>query len=165
MDYQTKYVSVKRLGWRTVVRQRKRFGWELYDAEEETETTTTTTYEGRITDDKVYIEPKTSTSTKTRVNLTFIRYPKKFKNLGVVKPIEWIYNLVFLLRRILGALLYVATLLMLGMMFFMNQYLFGGSSGAEMIIIGFMSAWCVWIGGVVLESVLSLIAKAILRRR
>lgn len=161
MDYQTKYVSVKRLGWRTVVRQRKRFGWELYDAEQET--TTTTTYEGRISGDTVYIEPKKST--KVRVNLTFIRYPKDFKNLGVVKPIEWIYNLVFLLRRILGALLYVATLLMLGMMFFMNKYLFGGSPEADMIIIGFMSAWCVWIGGVILESVLSLIAKAILKRR
>lgn len=163
MDYQTKYVNVRKLGWRTVVRQRKRFGWELYDAEQETTTTTETTYEGTVSGDTVYIKPKTTTSTKTRVHLTFIRYPKQFKNLAVVRPIEWIYNLVFLLRRILGSLLYLATAAVFLAFFFLNTYM--ASKEAEPIIIGFMAAWFVWMGLILCEVVFSLIGKAILRRK
>ena len=112
-DFQTKVLCVKKLGWKRIAHNVERFGWTLGEAEEETETTITTSYEGRVSGDNIYIEEKVSKSTKVRVWLSFHRYKSDFSNYYAVKPLEIIYNIAFLLRRILGFLLPIASVLLL----------------------------------------------------
>ena len=69
-----KHLSIRCWGWKRVVKNTERFGWELMDAKERTTTTTKTSYEGRVvSDDKVEITPRTQTTTKKRVELSFAR--------------------------------------------------------------------------------------------
>lgn len=94
-DYQIKVVQSKPWGWRRVAKNVCRFGWELNEAEKQT----TTNVEHYYDSDGRLKEKKTSNST---VIMSFTRYPAKFENLLKVAPIEAIYNLCFLVRKIAG---------------------------------------------------------------
>ena len=73
MSTQRKTVTWGKLGWKRVCKNTMRFGWESLENVEHTETTYTTNYEGEVIDDKVYIHENTTSSTKTRIHMHFIR--------------------------------------------------------------------------------------------
>lgn len=155
----TKVLGIKRLGWKRVAKNVCRFGWHLSDAEEETITETETEYEGTITDDKIYIKPHTKTTTKTTVWLTFWRDSREFSNLAAIFPIEFIYNIIFLARRIVG----FALPLYLGFCIICTAFGFGSDIEPLLSAGGFILAG--WLALVALENIFAIIAKLILKRK
>ncbi|MBQ8859552.1 MAG: hypothetical protein IJ012_07205 [Clostridia bacterium] len=90
----------------------ERFGWHLYNAEEHIETTTTDHYEsdgsGRWIEGEFVREWKykgKTTETKTRVYMDFCRNTAWYTNLPSVFLLEFLFNILVLVRRILGFLL------------------------------------------------------------
>ena len=155
----TKVLGIKRLGWKRVAKNVCRFGWHLSDAEEETITETETEYVGTITDDKIYIKPHTKTNTKTTVWLTFWRDSREFSNLAAIMPLEMIYNIAFLLRRIVGFILplYFAICVIGSAIGFSEELKQLYAAG------GFVLA--AWLGLIALENILAIISKLILKRK
>lgn len=161
---QTDYLTIKKFGWKRIAKNKQRFGWVLADAVKETTVTESTSYEGRVSGDNLYITPKTTSKSKIRINLSFVRDRNDFENLGSIKPIETVYNLIFLIRRILGFFLLPVFIgiMIFGAFFGASDYLLGEGGGIWI-------AWCVcfiiWLGGIILEGILSRVAAKILRYR
>ena len=148
----TKVLCVKRFGWKRIANNTERFGWIMYDAEEETTITTTTTYEGEIVDNKIYINPKTNRKSKVRVWLSFYRYDRVPLP---VKILEFIYNRIFFLRVILAFIspLYLGALIVLGFLQFSIEKL---SFGFGFVVLG-------WLCCILLEGILARIAGLFIR--
>ena len=157
----TKVLRVKPFGWKRIARNVQRFGWTAYDAEEETTTTTETSYTGEIVGNKVYITPHTKSSTKVRVWLSFYRNSDNFKNLYAIKPFELLYGIVFWIRRILGTLLPIATVIMF--IFVMINQSTPNPTEMESIFLYYLLALGIWVLGMVLEVIIARIANKILK--
>ena len=157
----TKVLRVKPFGWKRIARNVQRFGWTAYDAEEETTTTTETSYTGEIVGNKVYITPHTKSSTKVRVWLSFYRNSDNFKNLYAIKPFELLYGIVFWIRRILGTLLPIATVIMF--IFVMINLSTPNPTEMESIFLYYLLALGIWVLGMVLEGIIARIANKILK--
>ena len=102
---QFKTVAVRTFGWQRVARNFCRFGWELGDANTITEVRERTRYEGRTYGDTFTVTPHTTRRTKTRVHLSFARDTSAFPDYPRIIALELLFNILFLLRRIIGALL------------------------------------------------------------
>ncbi len=155
-----KHISIRRWGWKRVVKNTQRFGWELMDATERTTTTTKTSYEGKIvSDDKVEITPRTQTTTKKRVELSFARDRSYIQNIAPILLIELFYWLLFTVRRLFWWLMAAAFFVTLAIMFI--------SSGDETLIEPFSQlfaiVFAVWLLARIVESILSWIAGKIIR--
>lgn len=159
----TKVLRVKPFGWKRIARNVQRFGWTAYDAEQHTTTTEETTYTGEVANNKVYITPHTKSSTKVRVWLSFYRNSDNFKNLYAIKPFELLYGIVFWIRRILGTLLPIATVIMF--IFVMINQSTPNPTELEGIFLCYLLALGAWIVGLIMESVVSRIAGKILKRK
>ena len=157
----TKVLRVKPFGWKRIARNVQRFGWTAYDAEEETTTTTETSYTGEIVGNKVYITPHTKSSTKVRVWLSFYRNSDNFKNLYAIKPFELLYGIVFWIRRILGTLLPIATVIMF--IFVMINQSTPNPTEMESMFLYYLLALGIWVLGMVLEGIIARIANKILK--
>lgn len=157
-DISYKHLTIKKLGWKRVAYNTMRFGWELDDAEQETTTTIERNYEGRIYDNKIYIDEHRVEHTKVSVHLYFSRQKCKYKNLLAIFPLELIYNICFLIRRIIGAIL---PFVFVGLMIIASV---GRMNSLEdsALSLWFMVGLSVWIGLIILEGVLSRIAAKIL---
>lgn len=156
----TKVVAVRKFGWKRIAKNFCRFGWHLSDAEEERVTTYETTYEASVYDDKVYVKPHTTSNTKITMWLSFWRNSNEFTNLGAIWPLELIYNIIFLVRKIVAFFLPFVTIIMfLGMM--LNFVDPENSPLVKGWIIGFIG----WIVLIILEGILARIAAAILKVR
>ncbi|MCM1131561.1 MAG: hypothetical protein NC310_08580 [Roseburia sp.] len=156
---QSKYLIIKKFGWKRVAKNTQKFGWILNNAEEERETTTTTTYEGEVVNNEIRIHEHTSSSTKVSVHLYFVRDPNDFENLKSIVLIELLYNIAFLVRRIIGFVLPIATAIMILLSFIGFSDMVLENSATTWWGIGLFS----WIGLIILESILPSIAKRILR--
>lgn len=157
-DTQYKTLIVKKFGWKRVAKNTMRFGWQMSDAEEHVTTTTETSYDGEIVGDKVYINEHVKRHTAVTVHMYFWRRKSDYKNMFAVSILELFYNIIFYIRRILGAILPFA----LAAIIFI--YAFGGVSDelAPTISTAYMSALVIWIGAIIMEGVLSRIAGRIL---
>ena len=96
----SKWVRVRPIGRKRVAQCIMRFGWNLDDATKRTQTTITDWYEEGTNN---YV--KTTSSTKRWVELSFYRDSRWFSNLAVLLIPELLFNIAFLLRRIIGFLL------------------------------------------------------------
>lgn len=156
---QTKCLSIRKFGWKRVCSCHARFGWELDEAIERTKTKTTTEYEGRIEGDRVTLKPNTTTTTDTRILLTFTRDRSRISNYLIVWMIELLYNVAFLFRRLIGFFM-PFTVLAFSVVFLM------GDSGSEIgqMLTGVLGVhFLVWLTGVVLEVIISAIGGAVIR--
>ncbi len=164
--YSTMELSVRKFGWKRVAKNFCRFGWETVGAEERTEITETPchdhkeyeTQEAYVIEDVYY----TKRETKVRVWLSFVRFPDRFANLGAIKPLELLFDLVFLVRRILGFLLPLAALAAAVMTVIENA---GGGEYqyAFPLIGGVLAGAFVWLLLNVAEVVIARIASRILK--
>ena len=156
--HRSKWIHVRPIGWKRVAKCIMRFGWRLDDATERTETTTTDWYEVQGEWSR-YV--KSTTSSKRWVELEFYRDSKWFRNLAVLLIPELIFNIAFLVRRIIGFLLPFTVPVCIVLI------LFGG--GQAMAITEtplpqiFLVAFFTWIGLMIVEEILSRIAKRILK--
>ena len=159
----TKVLRLKRFGWKRIAKNVQRFGWTMSDAEEETTTTTETSYTGEIVNNKVYITPHKTSRTSIVVWLSFFRDKDRFYNLYAIRPLELLYTVIFWIRRILGNLLPLATLVMfIGVA--VNQST-PNPAEFENIFLYYLLAIFIWLSGIVLEGVISRIAGKILKLR
>ena len=155
-----KHLSIRRWGWKRVVKNTERFGWELMDATERTTTTTKTSYEGRVVgDDKVEITPRTQTTTKKRVELSFARDRSYIQNVAPILMLEIFYWILFTIRRIFWLLMAIAFFVTLAIMLI--------SSGDETLIEPFTKLFgivlIIWLLARIAEGVISRIAGKIIR--
>lgn len=159
MSIQTKNLVIKRFGWKRVCKNTQRFGWILNDAIQHEETSVTTTYEGRISGDKIYFDEHKSSSTRITIHLSFYRSKDYFTNLPVIFPLELIYNIVFFIRRFIGFFLPLLTIgaVIVALM----------TESNAVNEINFITIWMavifIWLGLVMLESILAIIASKILK--
>lgn len=149
-DVETKSLCVRKIGWKRISRNTQRFGWVLNDAEEHTETTETTTYEGRVSGDTIHITPRTTRKTKVRIWLSFYRFRSDIP--GVVRTIEFFYNIFFFLRRVIGFLLPWALIP------FVIVALVGGVDFVMTYGVYWEIAFFVWLILMVIEGILARIA-------
>lgn len=164
-DISTKVLCVKKIGWKRIAKNFMRFGWDLDDAEQETTITKTTEYEITETPKGYHAKPHTNTSTKVRIWLTFTRRKSDFENLAAVRPLELFYNLFFYARRIVGFVLPI-----LAIATFVLALLGGASTTNDMGGYNTMVGWLlavfgIWVGLILLETILARIAGKILRRK
>ena len=160
---ETKTMRLKKLLSGRVIRNTKGFGWHLYDATDVAETTTwvDSVDAENVYDNKWKLTPHYNSETKYFIDLTFYRKNEWFKNLGSIKILEFFYNFFFILRRIIGAVLppaFVILMIMSIVTFSKNNSEAGSVVGA---IFGglFMS----WILLILIEDILSGIARGMLK--
>ena len=154
--YKEKQLTLKKLGWKRIARNTERFGWFLKDATKHTEITETTTYEGHVSGDTIYINPKTHRTSKTRVWLTFYRSREVGAGVGFI---EFLYNLAYYIRKIslfCMPFLWAATFVLL---------IIGFSDIAQTVIGLATTSVAGWIGGIIWETIWARIAGAILKNR
>ncbi len=162
MSVQTKNLVVKKFGWKRVCKNTQRFGWVLNDAVQHEETTVTTSYEGRVEGDKVYIDEHSSSSTKVTIHLSFYRNKDDYTNLPAIFPLELIYNIAFLARRIIGFLLPLLTIgVVLIAAIGQSDWLFEETNYGTLWGV----AIAIWLGLIILESIFAFIASKILKLR
>lgn len=160
-NYQTKYLRIKKFGWKRVVKNVEKFGWTLDEAEKETVISRSTSYDGNVYGDKIYIKENVKETKKVFMNLSFHRYKDEFENLSSIFALELLYNIIFLLRRLCGFFLPVLSIVVF--------VLFALSSGEgtlakEMKLDIILAVDAIgWILGLVLEGVLASISKKILK--
>ena len=151
-DYQIKVVQVNPWGWRRIAKNFCRFGWELSEAEKQTTTST----EHYVDSDGNVKEKKSSSS---KVMLTFFRYPAKFNsgNLLKIMPIEALYNICFLVRKIAAYVLPALVAICFGMALFQAEAIL-----EELLLPPTTIAGVVWVAMIVAETVLARVGEAIL---
>ena len=151
-DYQIKVVQVNPWGWRRIAKNFCRFGWELSEAEKQTTTST----EHYVDSDGNIKEKKSSSS---KVMLTFIRYPAKFNSNNLLKamPIEAIYNICFLVRKIAAWVLPILVAFCIGAFFFQAEAIF-----EELLLTPTTIAGVAWVAMIAAETVLARVGEAIL---
>lgn len=157
MSIRTKNLVIKRFGWKRICKNTQRFGWVLDDAVQHEETTVTTSYEGRIVDDKVYIDEHKKSSTIVSIHLSFYRNSDDYANLPAIFLFELIYNIVFFIRRIMGTLV----LPLLTVVFAIVAALGKGMDSPLGSYWGISIA--IWLGLIILENIFALISSKILR--
>jgi hypothetical protein len=162
VDYDTKVLCVKKIGWKRIAKNTQKFGWELSDAEEETTFTTETEYENIEYDNKVYTRESGSTTTsKTRIWLYFHRYKSTIKNCNSIKVLEAFYNFIFLIRRILAFILPIMTIgiffvIVLGS--FIENF-FNIKDFYLYYLMAYFIGLFVWIAMIITENILANIAR------
>lgn len=173
MSLKWKYLKVGTIAWERICKNTERFGWQLSSAKEHEEITTREYVEGKEEDGKfiieaekrngeVYIPTRTEKHSKRWVELWFYRDSSWFKNLYAISLLEIIYNIIFTIRKILGKLLPIATLLVIAGVVLFNQ----GEMFDELVMpfgVGVMFALQIWLIAIVFEEILARIAKAILK--
>lgn len=160
---QTKYLVLKKFGWKRIAKNTQRFGWTVGEATEVEDVTETHTFEGEYnpSNNKVTVSEHVSRTSSISIHLTFHRYPAAFSNLGAIVPLEILYTLFFWIRRILGAALPPVSII-----FFIFAAIGGGSDLAASIYgTLYFSAIGIWVGLILLEGILARIAGKILKRK
>ena len=161
-NYSTKNLSVKKFGWKRIAKNTQRFGWVISDAVEHTEVTETTTYEATVYNDTIYVNPKTNRSSWVRVFLTF--YRNSYLIPASVKVIEFFYNIIFFLRRVLAFFVPIATVLVILFASMGGANAIDGGETIYMIGTGWVLISGFWLAFIILENILARIASGILKR-
>lgn len=162
-SYQTKYISVKKMGWKRIARNVQRFGWVLDDAEEEVIINRSRSYEGNVYDDKVYIKENVKEKRKVLIHLSFHRDGNDFENLNSISIIEIFYNIIYFIRKILAWILPIFSIVVFVIMLLgQSDELFGNGYLAPM---GTYYVLCLifWGVGILTENILANVASSILR--
>lgn len=150
-----------------VIRNARGFGWLVNSL---TNITETTTWVDSADAEHQYgntwkITPHYKSETKYFVEIEFLRDSDWYQNLPGVKVLEVFYNIFFTIRRILGALLPMAWVLLFGFFILWS----GIGSGAEKdalllkVLTPIVISTFAWIFLLVLETTFSAIARGILK--
>lgn len=160
---ETKTMKLKKLLSKRVIRNTKGFGWHLYDATDVSETTTwvDSVEAENIYDNKWKLTPHYNSETKYFIMVTFYRKNEWFKNLRSVKVLEFFYNLIMILRRIIGALLPLMFVVAMGVtVAFSSQ---NNGEAASILATVFGISFSAWLLFMLLEDIFSAIARGILK--
>ena len=156
MAVKIKVLCIKRFGWKSVANEHIRLGWHLSNAEEETTTTYTEHYD--VYEDGHREYTGTTSSSKVRVWLTMSRDRDWYVNGNKIIPIDILFSIVFLFRRIFA---WAAPVSLIPLVI---VYLFAGPDGdtQETFLAIFLTCFFTWLGLRIIEIGLSHIGKRIL---
>lgn len=160
---ETKSMRLKKLLSGRVIRNTKCFGWHLYDKTDVEETTTwvDSVDAEHMYGDKWKFTPHYNSETKCFLDVSFYRKSEWFKNLGGVKILEFFYNLVFLIRRIIGALLPPA--FVIAMIFTFMSTSAKDDPTVNLVAAVFGGSFMAWVLLMLLEDIFAMIARGILK--
>ncbi len=147
--YQTKTLRIKKLGWRRIAKNTQKFGWILDNAEQEVTIERERSYEGRVYNDKLYIDEKVTERKKVVMVLSFHRDTSEFANYRQISIMEVFYNIIFLIRRIIGFFLPILTVIVLiiALIGSIDQL---PNEGSFYLVLVF-----IWIFGIISENILA----------
>ncbi len=160
---ETKSMRLKKLLSGRVIRNTKCFGWHLYDRTDVEETTTwvDSVDAEHMYGDKWKFTPHYNSETKYFLDVSFYRKSEWFRNLGGVKILEFFYNLIFLIRRIIGALLPPA--FVIAMLFVIIGTSSNDDPTGNLVGAIFGGAFMAWVLLILLEDIFAMIARGILK--
>ena len=139
----TKDIKTGRIGWKRIVKNTIRFGWEYVDDNGGSNINLPPTKVG-----------------KRKVELSFIRLnSEKDAQPAAVRALEFFYNLVFLIRRI--AVFLLPVLAVAGIVVSIIKKLEGFKTAAVFILVDF----AIWIACIIAEGILSRCAAANLKAK
>ncbi|MBO4666587.1 MAG: hypothetical protein J5666_00465 [Bacilli bacterium] len=156
MATKIKVLCIRRLGWQSVANEFIRLGWHIGSAEEETTTTYTDHYNVYESGRREYTG--TTTSSKVRIWLTMSRDRDWYVNGNKIIPIDILFSIVFLLRRIFAWLAPISSIPFI-IVLLLGQ---AGNDEYKALWVLFLVVFFIWLGLRILESVLSHIGKRIL---
>lgn len=163
----TKEVYVKNFGYKRIVKNFQKFGWNVYSIVRETTTETTTKYEGRIVDDdKIEIDEIKNEKKTVWIHIKMDRNENDFVNLNKIFFLELFFNLIFLIRRLIAFFLPILSIpCIIIMALGKSDELI--SDGGDFYGLGeiWMLALLIWIGLIITENILASIAYKILKYR
>lgn len=154
MAIQSKFLTLRPMGWQRICKNTQRFGWELTDAKEHTTTETKTTYKETHYYDHVEVTPETTTTKKTRIHLAFMRDTDRFENFGAIQTLESIYCIVYFFRAIANFFTKVMWVLAL-IVAFIGEI--GGDYGGPIGTYAFVVLF-IWLGLRLVEDILARVA-------
>ena len=162
-----KELTVKNFGYMRIVKNFQKFGWNVYSVVRETTIESSTEYKGKVYEDgTIHIKPETTEKRTILIRIKMNRDENNFINLSKIYFLELLYNLIFLLRRLISIYLPVFSGICLifvligsGDDFFLPEGEFYGIGKAWMLSFFF------WIGFIILENILANIAYKILKYR
>ena len=162
-NMETKSMRLKKLLSGRVIRNTKCFGWHLYDKTDVEETTTwvDSVDAEHMYGDKWKFTPHYNSETKYFLDVSFYRKSEWFRNLGGVKILEFFYNLIFLIRRIIGALLPPA--FVIAMLFVIIGTSSNDDPTGNLVGAIFGGAFMAWVLLILLEDIFAMIARGILK--
>lgn len=160
---ETKSMRLKKLLSGRVIRNTKCFGWHLYDKTNVEETTTwvDSVDAEHMYGDKWKFTPHYNSETKYFLDVSFYRKSEWFKNLGGVKILEFFYNLIFLIRRIIGALL--PAVFVIAMIFVITGTSSNDDTTSNLVGAIFGGTFMTWVLLMLLEDIFAMIARGILK--
>lgn len=160
---ETKSMRLKKLLSGRVIRNTKCFGWHLYDRTDVEETTTwvDSVDAEHMYGDKWKFTPHYNSETKYFIELSFYRKSEWFRNLGGVKILEFFYNLIFLIRRIIGALLPAA--FVIAMILAITSSSSNNDATGNLVGAIFGGTFMSWLLLIVLEDIFAVTARGILK--
>ncbi|MDE6690346.1 MAG: DUF1292 domain-containing protein [Clostridia bacterium] len=136
-----KDITVKKIGWRRIAKNTCRFGWAYVNPD---------------SDSDEIIEPFSKKGT-TKVELLFVRSDAVTKGKSAVHTLEFIYNLIFLLRRIVAFLLPILAVVGIVVSVIKRE------EGVKTAVMFVLIALLVWIACIIAEGVLARCAASKLR--
>lgn len=162
-----KELIVKNFGYMRIVKNFQKFGWNVYSVVRETTIKKTTEYEAKVDyNGNPYIDTNEKEEKSVLIRIKMNRDENHFINLSKIYFLELLYNLIFLLRRLISIYLpvfsgicLVFVLIGSGDDFFLPEGEFYGIGKAWMLSFFF------WIGFIILENILANIAYKILKYR
>lgn len=156
---ETKEVYVKKFGYERIVKNFQKFGWTVNDIIEEITTTTERSYEGEIKDNKVYLKENVKTSSKVLINISMYRDTEDFVNLKSIKLLELVFNIFYLIRKLIAWILPLFSGVMLLVALTGNSDLLFEAAEDELSIGGIWSLVLFsWLGLILIENLLASIA-------
>ncbi len=156
--------TVRKFGWRRVAKNFMRLGWRLTDADEVTTYNTDITRTTYQIDGKDYVNEEAKTTSKKRVELSFVRDSSWYTNLPAIFIFELLFTIIFNVRRIIGFFLPIlgGIALLIGAMG--GSFKFGEFDNTTPFLIVFFIV-IIWMVLMLLESLTAFIASKILRER
>lgn len=156
MQTKQKRLVLKPRGWRRVVRNIQRFGWEVDSARDLTSVSTTTNYSAKyVSDDTIEVSSHDSNSYHRRIIVDLHRNELEIPGIEKIKQLELLYNVFYIIRKILGPLFPFN-------LFFFIYALIDSSLLSMTLTFFFLSV--MWVISRILEDVISSKAKIILEK-
>ena len=158
-----KDVVVKKQGYKRIVNNYQKFGWNIDNIVEETILKATEKYIGRIDNNQLNINKNVNQSKKILMHIYMSRDKNKYSNIDQIYTIENVFNLLCFIRKIFDLIIPIFTV------FIVLILLLNGVKGFIIIEkgkFGFGGYWIVslivWIGLVLIENKLASLSQKIL---
>lgn len=163
---ETKEAYVKKFGYQRILKNFQKFGWTINEVIKETTTTYETSYEGEIIDNKVILKENVTSNSKVLIHISMYRDTEEYINLNSIKLLELVFNIFYLIRKLIAWILPLFSGLVLLVALTGNSDALFQSTDGEWTVGGVWTLTIfVWLMLILIENILASIADKCLIRR